>query len=330
MARYPSLSRTFFTFDSSPSFYSLANKMTQAKRHTVYLSLLILLFAWGCKNKDDEYSAQGIFEAEEIVVSAVTSGELLRLDISEGDQLEEGQVVGLIDTTFLALQKDLVDTQQATIDAAGQINATTQVAPLEAQLKALQKERDRYAPLVARGVMAQRTLDEIDAKISAVQGQIAAARATIGQQNRSTSGSGDALTIQESQVNQMISRSFIKAPISGTVLTVYLHQGELAGQGMPLFRLANLKQMYLRAYVTAEQLQQVTLGKQVSVYSDMGEDEAQAYTGEVVWISDRAEFTPKNIQTPDARASLIYAIKVRVPNDGKLRIGQYGRVLLDQ
>ena len=280
--------------------------------------------------RQSDYSAQGIFEAEEIVVSAVTSGELLRLDISEGDQLEEGQVVGLIDTTFLALQKDLVDTQQATIDAAGQINASTQVAPLEAQLKALNKERDRYAPLVARGVIAQRTLDEIDAKISAVKGQIAAARATISQQNRSTSGSGDALTVQESQVDQMISRSFIKAPISGTVLTVYLHQGELAGQGMPLFRLANLQQMYLRAYVTAEQLQHVTLGQQVSVYSDMGEEEAQAYTGEVVWISDRAEFTPKNIQTPDARASLIYAIKVRVPNDGKLRIGQYGRVVLDQ
>ncbi len=304
--------------------------MTHAKRYIGYLFLLTLLLLWSCKDHSSDYSAQGIFEAEEIVVSAVTSGELLRLDISEGDQLEEGQVVGLIDTTFLALQKDLVDTQQATIDAAGQINASTQVAPLEAQLKALNKERDRYAPLVARGVIAQRTLDEIDAKISAVKGQIAAARATISQQNRSTSGSGDALTIQESQVDQMISRSFIKAPISGTVLTVYLHQGELAGQGMPLFRLANLQQMYLRAYVTAEQLQHVTLGQQVSVYSDMGEEEAQAYTGEVVWISDRAEFTPKNIQTPDARASLIYAIKVRVPNDGKLRIGQYGRVVLDQ
>lgn len=304
--------------------------MTHAKRYIGYLFLLTLLLLWSCKDHSSDYSAQGIFEAEEIVVSAVTSGELLRLDISEGDQLEEGQVVGLIDTTFLALQKDLVDTQQATIDAAGQINASTQVAPLEAQLKALNKERDRYAPLVARGVIAQRTLDEIDAKISAVKGQIAAAKATISQQNRSTSGSGDALTVQESQVDQMISRSFIKAPISGTVLTVYLHQGELAGQGMPLFRLADLQQMYLRAYVTAEQLQHVTLGQQVSVYSDMGEEEAQAYTGEVVWISDRAEFTPKNIQTPDARASLIYAIKVRVPNDGKLRIGQYGRVVLDQ
>ena len=143
--------------------------MTHAKRYIGYLFLLTLLLSWSCKDHSSDYSAQGIFEAEEIVVSAVTSGELLRLDISEGDQLEEGQVVGLIDTTFLALQKDLVDTQQATIDAAGQINATTQVAPLEAQLKALQKERDRYAPLVARGVMAQRTLDEIDAKISAVQ-----------------------------------------------------------------------------------------------------------------------------------------------------------------
>ena len=304
--------------------------MTQAKRYIGYLFLLTFLLSWGCKDHSSDYSAQGIFEAEEIVVSAVTSGELLRLDLSEGDQLEKEQVVGLIDTTFLALQKDLVDTQQSTIDAAGQINASTQVAPLEAQLKALNKERNRYAPLVDRGVVAQRTLDEIDAKISAVKGQIAAARATISQQNRSTSGSGDALTVQESQVDQMISRSFIKAPISGTVLTVYLHQGELAGQGMPLFRLANLQQMYLRAYVTAEQLQHVTLGQTVSVYSDMGEEEAKAYTGEVVWISDRAEFTPKNIQTPDARASLIYAIKVRVPNDGKLRIGQYGRVVLDQ
>ena len=299
--------------------------MTQAKRYIGYLFLLTLLLSWGCKDHSSDYSAQGIFEADEIVVSAVTSGELLRLDVSEGDQLEEGQVVGLIDTTFLALQKDLVDTQQATVNAAGHTNAATQVAPLEAQLKALHKERDRYAPLVARGVMAQRTLDEIDAKISAVQGQIAAARATIGQQNRSATGSGNALSVQESQVDQMISRSFIKAPISGTV-----HQGELAGQGMPLFRLANLKQMYLRAYLTAEQLEYVTLGQAISVFSDMGEEEPQAYTGEVVWISDRAEFTPKNIQTPDARASLIYAIKVRVPNDGRLRIGQYGRVALDQ
>lgn len=303
--------------------------MTQTKRYIGFLLLSsLLLLSWGCKDKNNGYTAQGIFEANEIVVSAVTSGELLRLEVSEGDQLEAGQVVGLIDTTFLALQKDLVGTQQETIDAAGQINASTQLAPLQAQLKALRKERNRYAPLVERGVVAQRTLDEIDAKIAAVQGQISASRATIGQQNRSTSGSGDALSIQESQVDQMIARSFIKAPISGTVLTVYLHQGELAGEGMPLFRLANLEEMYLRAYVTAEQLQHIQLGETLSVYSDMGEEDAPAYQGKVVWISDRAEFTPKNVQTPDARASLIYAIKVQVPNDGKLRIGQYGRVEL--
>ena len=303
--------------------------MILSKRHKIFLTLFFMfLLPWGCKDKGNYYSAQGIFEADEIVVSAVTSGELLWFDISEGDQLEAGQVVGLIDTTFLSLQKDLVGSQQATIKAAGPINPSVQLAPIEAQLKALNKERDRYSPLVSNGVIAQRTLDEIDAKISALEGQIAASQATLGQQNRSTKGSDDALSIQSSQVNQMIERSYVKAPITGTVLAVYLHRGELAGQGMPLFRLSNLQDMYLRTYLTADQLQLIQIGSTVSVYSDMGDKDAPAYEGKVTWISARAEFTPKNIQTSDARASLIYAIKVRVHNDGKLRIGQYGRIEL--
>lgn len=301
--------------------------MTTLYRHTISL-LLLLLPLVSCTDHDARHQAQGVFEADEILVSAVTSGEVLQLLVEEGEQVRRGDTLALIDTTFLTLQRDMVDVQQSTVQTAGTVSTTAQIAPLQAQLRALVKERDRYAPLVAEGIVPQRSLDEIEAKISAVEAQITAARSSIGQQNRSSSGSGKALTVQSSQVQEMIARSYIKAPISGTVLTLYLHQGELAAQGMPLMRIADMQQIYLRAYVTAEQLEHIQIGTSVSVRSDMGEQDAPTYPGTVSWISQRAEFTPKNIQTPEARASLIYAIKIKVPNDGRLRIGQYGRVEL--
>lgn len=285
----------------------------------------VMLCVVSCSQTDAETEIHGVFEAQEITVSAQASGQLQDFVLEEGQQVVAHAPLGLIDTTFLSYQYDQISKQKETSTSAGITNSQVQTQAIREQIQALETEKARFQRLVKERVVAQKVVDEIQAKIEVAQAQLQAATSAIGQKNASSLGAASVMDSQANQIRKMIERSIVVSPISGTVLAVYLHNGELAGMGRPIFRVANLETMTLRAYATAEQLQYIRLGDRLTVYSDLGETNPQAYEGVVTWISSKAEFTPKNIQTADERAALIYALKIAVKNDGKLRIGQYGK-----
>ena len=281
--------------------------------------------AASCGGGDDGYDASGVFEATEVVVSAMGAGEILWLDAAEGATLEAGQAVGQIDTTQLHLKKLELE---ATIRATGSrsLDVARQVASLRQELATQQRERKRFATLVAERAANAKQLDDIDARISTLERQIDAQRETLEKGNRGTEAQVEALAAQLAQVEDRIGRCSIVSPVGGTVLAKYAERGELAAEGRSLFMVGDLENVHLRVYVSAPQLTALKVGQRVEVYADEGEDERREYAGRVEWISDKAEFTPKTIQTRDERSNLVYAVKVAVKNDGYIKRGMYGDV----
>lgn len=285
------------------------------------------LFLSACNNQKSEVIGSGSFEATEVLVSSEVNGRVLEWKIEEGSTIQQGEQVGLVDTTQLYLQREALLRSGKGV-RANQPNIATQTKALEVKLEELQSNRDRTARLLKAGVATQKQLDDLDSGIAAVESQLSAARSTLSNQSSQITAQSSAIDIQVAQVNDLIERSKIAAPISGTVLANYIHRGELAGQGRPLFRVGNLETLFLRAYVQNDQLATLSLGDEVKVQVDGENGEKRSYSGTITWISSRAEFTPKTVQTDDERSNLVYAIKVRVPNsDGSLRIGMYGEVV---
>lgn len=285
------------------------------------------LFLSACHNQKSEVIGSGSFEATEVLVSSEVNGRVLEWNIEEGSTIQQGEQVGLVDTTQLFLQREVLLRSGKGV-RANQPNIATQTKALEVKLEELQSNRDRTARLLKAGVATQKQLDDLDSGIAAVESQLSAARSTLSNQSSQITAQSSALDIQVAQVDDLIERSKIAAPISGTVLANYIHRGELAGQGRPLFRVGNLETLFLRAYVQNNRLGTLHLGDEVKVQVDGENGEKRSYPGTISWISSRAEFTPKTVQTDDERSNLVYAIKVRVPNsDGTLRIGMYGEVV---
>ena len=264
------------------------------------LSATLLLLA-SCRNSDN-YDATGIFEANTVTVSAETAGRLVSFSLNEGDSLLAGQTVGLVDTTLLALQrKQLLSQQLATEKSSPDIAA--QAAALRSQIAHQQNECDRIARLLADGAATQKQSDDANALLRTLRGQLEG-------------------------FEEQIRKSCLTAPLTGTVLQKYAEQGEYATPGRPLFQMANLDDIYLRSYFTASQLAHIQIGQEVTVIADFGGDEQYEYPGKIIWIAQESEFTPKSIQTQDSRANLVYAVKIAVKNDGRLKLGQYGEVRL--
>lgn len=285
------------------------------------------LFLSACHNQKSEVIGSGSFEATEVLVSSEVNGRVLEWKIEEGSTIQQGEQVGLVDTTQLFLQREALLRSGKGV-RANQPNIATQTKALEVKLEELQSNRDRTARLLKAGVATQKQLDDLDSGIAAVESQLSAARSTLSNQSSQITAQSSAIDIQVAQVDDLIERSKIAAPISGTVLANYIHRGELAGQGRPLFRVGNLETLFLRAYVQNNRLGTLHLGDEVKVQVDGENGEKRSYPGKISWISSRAEFTPKTVQTDDERSNLVYAIKVRVPNsDGTLRIGMYGEVV---
>lgn len=285
------------------------------------------LFLSACHNQKSEVIGSGSFEATEVLVSSEVNGRVLEWKIEEGSTIQQGEQVGLVDTTQLFLQREALLRSGKGV-RANQPNIATQTKALEVKLEELQSNRDRTARLLKAGVATQKQLDDLDSGIAAVESQLSAARSTLSNQSSQITAQSSAIDIQVAQVDDLIERSKIAAPISGTVLANYIHRGELAGQGRPLFRVGNLETLFLRAYVQNNRLGTLHLGDEVKVQVDGENGEKRSYPGTISWISSRAEFTPKTVQTDDERSNLVYAIKVRVPNsDGTLRIGMYGEVV---
>lgn len=288
----------------------------------LFLLLPFTLLA-ACSSDTQQYDASGVFESTEVVVSAQTAGELSQMNFSEGDTVAAGQQLALVDTIQLSLQRRRLLANLTTVGAC-RYDVSRQVAAIRQQIATQQKERRRFAQLVSENAANQKTVDDIDAQILLLERQLAAQTETLENTNTGVSGETEALVAQIAQIDDQLRRARVLAPIDGTVLAKYAEQGELAASGRQLYKLADMRHLYLRAYVTAPQLTHLRLGQKVRVFADDGESGRRAYEGRITWIADEAEFTPKTIQTRDERANLVYAIKVAVENDGGIKLGMYG------
>lgn len=279
-----------------------------------------------CQSKP-AYDATGIFEATTVTVSAETSGKILSLDITEGDTVRAGRCVAVVDTTLLVLQGKQIESQQSSAENSSP-DIAAQAASLRSQIAHQQNECERIARLLADGAATQKQSDDANAALRILRAQLDGLLSTLVKNKNSISDNAVALQYQREQIEEQIVKSSVKAPITGTVLSKYAEAGEYATPGRQLFKVANLNDIYLRSYFTANQLADLRIGQKVTVIADFGGDEQFEYPGTISWIAQESEFTPKSIQTNDSRANLVYAVKVAVKNDGRLKLGQYGEVRL--
>ncbi|MBR5392385.1 MAG: HlyD family efflux transporter periplasmic adaptor subunit [Prevotella sp.] len=297
-------------------------------RHTffaiLYLCILSLFFS-SCKEKEKEYDATGTFEATETTVFAEQSGALLTFSVNEGDNIEANMEVGLIDTTqtWLKIQqlhatKEVYRSQKP--DMERQIAATRQ------QLVKARQDEQRYRELVADGAAPSKMLDDASSQVKVLQRQLDAQISSLSTSSRALDKQTAAADVQVSQLRDQLRKCHIITPTKGIVLEKYVERGEFVSIGKPLFKIADTENMYMRAYVTSAQLQNIKIGQQVKLFADYGNNQRKEYQGTISWISSRSEFTPKTILTDDERADLVYAIKVAIKNDGFVKIGMYGQV----
>lgn len=290
-----------------------------------YLLSVIISVLVSCSSKPD-YDATGIFEATTVIVSAETAGKIHGFNVSEGDSVVSGQLLAVIDTTMLSFQqRQIMHQQTATKTVSPDI--TAQASALRSQIEHQKHECERFGRLLADGATTQKTYDDAQAQLAALRGQLEALLSTLGKNRSSIADNTDAMAYQKRQIAEQIAKSKITSPLTGTVLVKYAETGEYATPGKPLLEVADLGSVYLRSYFTVSQLAEIRIGQKVTVIADFG-DRKYEYPGTITWIAQESEFTPKSIQTDDSRANLVYAVKVAVKNDGRLKLGQYGEVRL--
>ncbi len=316
-----------------------------------FFSILFLFTA--CEKKKENFDASGTFEATEIIVSAEATGKILDLKIQEGQQLKKGEAVGAIDPLSIELQKEQIQASMGALteksnDATPQVNVLNeqistqrnQIAVQKQQMIVLQKEQSRLEKLVKAEAATPKQLDDLngqmdvlkkqieasESSISIFEKQIMAQKAGVSIQNRGILSEKAPLEKRVKQLDEQLARTKITSPIDGTVLSKYAEIGEITAAGKALYKIADMSELTLRAYITGSQLPQVKINQTVKVLIDDGKDKYREMQGTVTWVSDKAEFTPKTIQTKDERANLVYAMKVKVKNDGALKIGMFGEV----
>lgn len=287
----------------------------------------IIIFLVSCSQSEVKWDATGTFEATEVTVSAEGVGNITSFEIEEGDLLEKGKIVGQIDTVQLYLKK-----LQLEASRSGAINrrqdVAKQIAATQQQIEWQQSEKERFEKLLSQNAATQKQVDDIENQILVLRKQLIAQKSTLERSNKGITDDGESIEIQIAQVEDQLHKCRIVSPISGTVLVRYAEAGEFAQTGRQLFTVADMENVFLRAYITADQLSQVKLGQKVKVYSDLAADQQKEYDGVVQWVAARGEFTPKTIQTREERANMVYAVKIAVKNDGFLKIGMYGEVVL--
>ena len=325
--------------------------LTIMKKIITLASMTLVMVA--CGNKEKEFDATGTFEATEVTISAKSTGELKLFNVSEGEEVENGNVVGRIDAYQLQLKKEQLETSRGQLSAnkrqlsssrkatdSRQLDLDKQVSSIRQQIANAQRERQRFAELVRDGAVPRKQLDDIDYQIKVLEKQLEATNdqirsnnASLAEQSAGIDAQIDGIDAQaaslESQIRQIddqIANTEIMAPFTGTVLEKYVELGEFVTTGKPLFKLADTQNMFLRAYVTSSQLKNIKVGQKVKVFADYGDGQKKTYDGTITWISNRSEFTPKTILTDDERADLVYAVKIAIKNDGYVKIGMYGEV----
>ncbi len=322
----------------------------------ITLKLCLLLFIlFSCNGNGLKFDATGVFESEEIIVSAEANGKIVSFTVKEGMELQKDSVVGNIDPIQYELQTEQLNASISAIQSKT-VSAEPQVKILESQeqlqkeqLKGIQiqlntaiTERNRTEKLVKADAASGKQLDDLNAQVDILKQQLKTAESQItvtrqqiasqkelsAIQNRGITSEKEPLEKRKAMAEDYLNKSRIINPVNGTVLTLYMHEGEIVSSGKALYKIADLKEMTLRAYISGSQLSKAQLNQDVKVAVDYGEKETKEYTGKIVWISDKAEFTPKTIQTKDERANLVFAIKISVVNDGYLKLGMYGEVKL--
>ena len=278
-----------------------------------------------CGNKDVDYDASGVFETTEVLVSARGTGEIVSLNIEEGQQVKANEELGRLDVTQLELKKDQLKSGK-TAATSRKLNTQQQVASISQQIQNLQREKARFQALLKDGAATQKQVDDIGYQIAVLQKQLSAVNEQVSTANTSIDGQSAGFDAQIGQVDDMLRQAVITSPIDGVILSKYAEQGEFAAPGRALFKVADVSQMRLRAYITADLLTNVKIGQKVKVYADQGDKGRKEYEGTVSWISSEAEFTPKTIQTRNERSNLVYAVKIDVKNDGIIKRGMYGDV----
>lgn len=279
-----------------------------------------------CSDKQD-YDATGIFEATTVTVSSETTGRILSMPVSEGDTVFNGEIIAQIDTITLCLQyRQITNQQHATRSSLPDISA--QAAALRSQIAHAQTEVERQSRLLADGATTQKNYDDATSQLRTLKAQLEGLLSSLGTSTTTINENAQTVQYQAEQIAEQIDKSTVRSPLTGTILVKYAEQGEFAAPGKPLYKVANLNDIYLRSYFTANQLANIKLGQKVTVIADFGGDEQFEYPGVISWIAEESEFTPKSIQTKDNRANLVYAVKIKVRNDGRLKLGQYGEVRL--
>lgn len=293
-------------------------------KRIVYIVAAMLAVSCGTEAKFD---AQGTFEATEVIISSEAAGRILSFDIEEGMAINADEPLAVIDSVQLHLQRSQLEAQLSAL-LNSRPDVQTQVASLREQIATLKVEQRRIENMLRDGAATEKQKDDVDAQIRILESQLSATLSTLNTNTSTINSNAEAIRVQISALNDRIGKCRAVSPISGTVLVKYAQEGELATVGKPLVKIADLGNIYLRAYFTSDQLASIKLGDEVTVIADFGGEERYDYVGRIAWISAESEFTPKTIQTKDSRANLVYAVKIAVENDGRLKIGLAGEVKL--
>jgi HlyD family secretion protein len=308
---------------------------------------IILIFAVitvaACNNNQHSFDATGNFEAVEVLVSPEIAGKILELNVEEGQLIPADSVVAIIDAASIALQREQVEASlEALSDKTSRVQPQVELlqqqrAVQQTRLDYLQRELRRIQNLYAKDAATGKQVDDLKASIEQLQEemkvtaqQIKVQQDQVATQNRAVLSEHKPLSKRIDQLTDQLNRSKVVNPVSGTVIAKYAEVGEMASPGKPLYKIADLSQLILRAYISGDQLLQAQLGQGVKVWIDAGEKGYRALPGTIQWISDKAEFTPKTIQTRNERANLVYAIKILVPNDGSLKLGMYAEMSFEE
>lgn len=320
----------------------------------ILISSTLLILFYSCNGNGHKFDATGVFESDEIIVSSEATGKIVEFKVKEGMDLQKDSIVGRIDPIQYELQKEQLNASISAIDDK-RLSADPQVKILQSQellqqdqLKGIQiqlntaiTERNRIEKLVKVDAAPAKQLDDLNAQVDILKQQLKTAESQIqvtrqqivsqreltAIQNRGITSEKEPLEKRVAMAEDYLSKSKIVNPVSGTVLTLYMHEGEVVSPGKALYKIADLRELKLRAYISGNQLSKIKLNQDVIIEIDNGEAKMKEYPGKIVWISDKAEFTPKTIQTKDERMNLVYAVKINVVNDGYLKLGMYGEVI---
>ena len=282
----------------------------------------------GCGHRTPDFDACGYVDATDVTVSSESSGRIMRFDIKEGDRLVRGECIGHIDTVQIWLQKEELIRRKESAKVKT-VDISCQTRAQYAQLENLRTELRRAEGLLEKNAGTQKNVDDLESQIRILEGQIAAAEQTYRQNNESVACEISTLDVQIAEAEDRLKKCRIYSPIDGTVLAKYAEEGETVSSGKPLFEIADMDDIYVRAYFSTAQLGGIHIGDKVKVIPDDGSRNPESCSGTVVWISREAEFSPKNIQTRDERADMVYAVKVAVEKDARLRLGMYAYIITD-